>query len=105
MLSIYKFISPNEKVIKITEVKIAFYAIKGISFWETYVLLLLWWDRNGFYYPDSDSKYEINLIKTDFGKSGSYGSIVLARCLGHNTWTCLNKVKRDNATPIQGDIL
>ena len=68
-------------------------------------LLLSWWERNIFYNNYYISKYRINIIKTDFGESISYGSSFQSECLGYNTYIGPRIFKRDNATPIQVHVL
>ena len=50
-------------------------------------LMLSWWDRNNFYNNYSIIKYEIYIIRSDFGESVSYGSRFWSRFLEHNNCT------------------
>ena len=58
-----------------------------------------------FYNNDSISKYDIYIIRSAFGESGSYGSRFRPRHLGHNTYKLPRRGKKDNVTPIQGPVL
>ena len=63
--------------------------------------MLSWLERNIFYNNDYISKYEIHIIRSAFGESGSYGSSFEEICLVQNTYTGHKILKGDNSTPIQ----
>ena len=102
MLRIDKFIYPNSKVIRTPEGQLILDVIKKYPYGNPNNLLLSWWDRNIFYKPYSISNDEKPTIWSDFGESGSYGSMCLANFIGKNTYTGNSIVKRANVNQIQG---
>ena len=63
--------------------------------------MLSWWDSNMFYYYYYISKDAINIIRSAFGESGSYGSKIQGKCPVQDSYTRIIRSKRSNVTPIQ----
>ena len=54
-----------------------------------------------FYYYYYISKDAINIIRSAFGESGSYGSKIQGKCPVQDSYTRIIRSKRSNVTPIQ----
>ena len=105
MLMIDNVISPNKKVTKTTEEELNFFVIKEYIYEDPIHLMLSWRQRNIYYNNYYIPKDEIQIIRINYGESGSYGSIFWARYVGQNTYTGPIIFNREIVTPIQGPIL
>ena len=98
-------ISPDTKLMKTSEVELTFDIIKEFLYGNPMYLMLLWWERNGFYNCYYVSKHDIYIILTSFGSSISYGLTFWSIFMGYDGYTLPRRVKGFNVTAIQGPLL
>ena len=100
IIGIDNFILPNAKVIKAILWQFTFDLIKEYLYVKPIHSTVSWWDMSSYYNPYDVSKDAIYIIRKVFGVSGSYGSILKARCIVHNIYIFPRKGTRCHMTPM-----
>ena len=61
-------------------------------------------DKYSYVYNEQTQMGDIEILTAAYGSSGSFGSIIRSKYIGHTTYTGIRRNLRSKSTPIHGPV-